>query len=91
MTTTVSEVGLLAIQAHHYGTLRRQAKHKMDAAYKLWRAETGTHDRIERDSAEWEAMMRATKDEYLALDDAKRLERNAQNRLSRAINKGVKV
>lgn len=91
MTTTVSEVGFLAIQAHHYMVLRRHAKHKLDAAYKRWRFETGTHERIERDSAQWEAMMRATAPEYLVLDDAKRLERNAQARLSRAIAKGVKV
>ncbi|MFN9476389.1 hypothetical protein [Acidovorax sp.] len=91
MTTTISEVGLLAIQAHHYGLERRKAKSKLDAAYKTWREETSTFHHIERDGAEWAAMMRSTKTEYLALDDAKRLERNAQARLARAINKGVKV
>lgn len=90
-TTTVSQVGLLAIEAHHYTRLRRQAKYRLESAYSEWKSANGVFDHIERDSTEWNAMMEGTHDEYQALEDAKRQERNAQARLERAINKGVKV
>jgi len=91
MTTNVSQVGLLAIEAHHYKRLRRQAKYRLESAYSNWKSANRVFDRIERDSPEWNAMMEGTHDEYLALEDAKRHERNAQARLERAIAKGVTV
>lgn len=91
MPTTVSEVGLLAISAHHYSGLRKRAKYRLEEAYSAWKSANHITERIERDSLLWAAMMDGTAIEYRALEEAKRQERNAQARLARAINKGVKV
>ncbi len=88
---TLNEIGLMAIDAHQCIRERKRARNRLQDAYVHWRNITGTHHRIERDSPEWNRMMKATKSEYLDLEEAKRRERNALNRLHRAISKGVQL
>lgn len=88
---TTNEIGLLAIDVHQCIRDRKRARNRLEDAYVHWRNITGTHHRIERDSSEWNRMMKATKSEYLVLEEAKRRERNAARRLERAIASGVRV
>jgi hypothetical protein len=89
--STVSEIGLLAISAHHYSRLRKQAKYSLERAYSAWKSNNEVFHHIERDSPEWNAIMEGTAVEYRVLEEAKRQERNIQAQLKRAIDKGVRV
>lgn len=67
---------------------RKGTKRMLIAAYTAWKAENG-FQRIERDTPEWAAMMRATTAEHQAVVAAKRDEANARRRLKAAVNKKI--
>ena len=88
---TTKEIGLMAIEVHQCMKERKLAKMRLKEAYIRWAHNTKTFHHFERESPEWDRMMAATDPEFLALEEAKRRERNAARRLERAISQGVRV
>ncbi|WP_139973684.1 hypothetical protein [Ochrobactrum sp. CGA5] len=76
-----------AIEAERCKFARRYSQDALNAAYADWKQKNGIHDHIEAGSPEWTAMLAATNRDYEAVEDAKRLERNADKRLRSAIYK----
>lgn len=80
-------IGLLALaqaavkfsQATADATYHREL---LDAGYRAWRKSSGNlTTRIARDDANWDAMLRATADEFRLLQNAKGRERRAKAKL----------
>ncbi|MFE1574105.1 hypothetical protein ACFIQG_20195 [Comamonas odontotermitis] len=88
---TLKEIGLMAVELHVCTKNRKAASDSLKDAYRRWAHNTGTFHHFDRDSDEWNRMMIATDPEYQLEQAAKRKERNAMNRLHRAISKGVQL
>ena len=88
---TLNEIGLMAVEVHQHTKRLKEARSRLKDAYRRWANDTQTFHQFDRDSVEWQRMMIATNPEFKELDDAKRKERNALNRLHRAISKGVQL
>ena len=58
-----------------------QHKEQLTDAYFAWRVAAGVHGLIERDDANWNAMLVATDDEFRALQNAKGRKRRAEKKL----------
>lgn len=84
--TVYLEIAEKAIEAASAERWRKRAQAVLNDSYEAWKSQRDI-DRVERDTTQWNKMMKATKPQYLRLVDAKRDERNAKRRLARAIEK----
>ncbi|MDQ0505973.1 hypothetical protein [Xanthobacter agilis] len=75
-----------ALDANLAETFRKAAQAALDGAYEAWKAKRGI-DQVERDTPQWDKMMKATKPQYKVLVEAKRDEKNAKRRLATAIDR----
>lgn len=73
-----------AIDANCAESFRKAAQAVLDGAYAAWKAKRGI-ERVERDTPQWDKMMKATKPQFNRLVEAKRDERNAKRRLATAV------
>lgn len=78
------KVAQLSVEVFALERRRKFLNGELGAAYYRWKMLNGV-DRVERETRSWTRMMSATKKEYAALVEAKRIERNARRRLETAI------
>lgn len=80
------DIAQRAIEAEDRRIVLRHRRDLLTRAYRKWQGQTGNNS-FDRGSSEWDQMMAATEAEYAALEDAKRLERNARKRLVTAVRR----
>lgn len=73
-----------ALDADLAESFRKTAQAALDGAYVAWKAKRGI-EHVERDTPQWDKMMKATKPQFNRLVEAKRDERNAKRRLATAV------
>lgn len=84
MTDTLNLLALAqaAIKFAQAATDTTQHRKRLDSAYSAWRESTGNLGTdIQRNDANWQAMMQATADQYQQLQNAKGRERRAKIKL----------
>lgn len=79
--TLAQEYAITAASVEHCKTL-------LEGAYEYWRAINGRHDFIERNSADWKAMMAYTAEQYRDLQNTKARKRRAEKKLLQAVAGG---
>ncbi|ROR21724.1 hypothetical protein EC845_2547 [Comamonas sp. BIGb0124] len=84
----LSEIGLKAIEYQQASGGRKAAEDALAFAYSDWKEAHGI-ERVERGDGAWEMMMDETQSSYQALLAARRMERNARERLFRACRRAV--
>lgn len=80
------DIGRRAVEVHVANQRVWAARQHLKEAYVVFK-EKKKIDHVERGTKQWKSMMKKTKPEYRALEDAKRIARNAQSRLDRAAHK----
>lgn len=92
----LTEIGLQAIEVENAQIAVRIARSDLEHAYQRFRVDVlgddpdyGERTYIERDSGDWDTMMRYSKPQYEALVQARATLKNAKRRLSRTIKKAM--
>lgn len=78
------EIAERAVVADGYRISRRAEEAMLSEAYQRWK-EDHRIDHVERESPQWDAMMKATHEQYRLTEIARREERNAARRLETSI------
>lgn len=84
--STLFAIAARAIEVAEAEETRRFKEDDLAAAYNAYRERNGL-DYIERESNDWHLMLASADKEYRALQKAKRVEYNAQRRLTTAIKR----
>lgn len=74
-----------AIEADKQDQAAQKAKSDLTTAYRAFKTDRGI-EKIERDTPEWEQMMKATRSEYVISETEKSEVKNAKRRLKTAID-----
>lgn len=85
-TAKLLEIATRAVTLHAFEAEVKRHKGFLNQAYQEWRDENGC-EHAAKYSPEWDRMLEATRDTYLALNACKRAAYNAKRRLDGAIQR----